>query len=134
MTRTNAAVSGVTLVIGLVALAIALPRAQAGAPAKSAAGARQGGAPDQGGRGGGRDDNPTAALFTAQCSGCHGTDLAGGRAPSLFDERWLASTTDERIANAIRYGVANTTMAPFKSLSDEQIWHLTQYMRTQSGV
>ena len=25
-------------------------------------------------------------------------------------------------------------MAPFKSLSDEQIWQLTQYMRTQSGV
>ena len=52
MTRTNAAVSGVTVVIGLVALAVALPRAQAGAPAKPAAGARQGGAPDQGGRGG----------------------------------------------------------------------------------
>ena len=138
MTRTNAAVSGVTVVIGLVAIAIALPRAQAGAPATPAAGARQGGAPDQGGRsdgrGGGRYADPTAALFIEQCSGCHGTDLAGGRAPSLFDERWLASTTDERIANAIRNGVPKTAMAPFKSLSDEQIWQLTQYMRTQSGV
>jgi mono/diheme cytochrome c family protein len=117
MTRTNAAVSGVTLVIGLVALAIAWPRAQAGDAAKPAAGARQGGAPDQGGR----DAHPTAALFVEQCSGCHGTDLAGGRAPSLFDERWLASTTDERIANAIRNGVPKTAMVPFKSLSDEQI-------------
>jgi mono/diheme cytochrome c family protein len=70
MTRTNAAVSGLTLVMVLVAIAIALPRAHAGAPAKPA-GTRQGGAPDA-----------TAALFTAQCSGCHGTDLA---AP------WLAS-------------------------------------------
>ena len=111
MTRANGAVSAVTLVIGLVAIAIALPRAQAG-----------------------RDANPTAALFIEQCSGCHGTDLAGGRAPSLFNEQWLASTTDERIANAIRNGVPNTAMAPFKSLSDEQIWQLTQYMRTQSGV
>ena len=104
--------SGVTLVIGLVAVVIALPRAQSV----------------------GRDANPTAALFVEQCSGCHGTDLAGGRAPSLFTEQWLASTTDERIANAIRNGVPNTPMAPFKSLSDEQIWQLTQYMRTQSGV
>jgi mono/diheme cytochrome c family protein len=136
MTRTNAAVSGVAWIIALLAIAVALPRAQAGAPAKPAAGARQGGAPDQAAvmRGGGRDANPTAALFIEQCSGCHGTDLAGGRAPSLFNEQWLASTTDERIANAIRNGVPNTAMAPFKSLSDEQIWQLTQYMRTQSGV
>src|SRR5262245_18150350 len=81
MIRTKAAVSGVTVVIGLAAIAIALPRAQAGAPAKPAAAARQGVAPDQGGRSGGRDANPTAALFLEQCSGCHGTDLAGGRAP-----------------------------------------------------
>src|SRR5688572_7433187 len=104
MTRTNAAVSGMTVVLGLVAITVALPRAQAGAPAKPAAGAPQG-APDQGGRmggrGGGRDANPTAALFIEQCAGCHGTDLAGGRAPSLFSEKWLASTTDERIASAI---------------------------------
>ena len=137
MTRANTAISGVILVIGLVAIAIALPRAQAGA-AKPPAGARQGGVPDQGGRsdgrGGGRDANPTAALFIEQCSGCHGTDLAGGRAPSLFNEQWLAATTDERIANAIRNGVPNTAMAPFKSLTDEQIWQLTHYMRTQSGV
>src|SRR5688572_19602696 len=138
MTRANAAVSAVTLVIGLVAIAIALPRAQAGAPPPPAAGARQGGAPDQGGRGdgrgGGRDANPTAALFVEQCSGCHGTDLAGGRAPSLFNEQWLASTSDERIAHAIRNGVPNTPMVPFKGLSDDQIWQLTQYLRTQSGV
>ena len=107
MTRANAALGGVTVIIGLAAIAIALPRAQAA---------------------------PAAALFLEQCSGCHGTDLAGGRAPSLFNEQWLAATTDERIANAIRNGVANTAMAPFKSLSDEQIWQLTQYMRTQSGV
>ena len=106
MTRTKAAVSGVALVIGLAAIARALPRAQAGA----------------------------ATLFVEQCSGCHGTDLAGGRAPSLFNEQWLASTTDERIANAIRNGVPNTAMAPFKSLSDDQIWQLTRYMRTQGGV
>jgi glucose/arabinose dehydrogenase len=137
MTRANAAVSGMTLVIGVVALAVASPRAQAGA-AKPAAGLRQGGVPTQGGgsagRGGGGDANPTAALFVEQCSGCHGTDLAGGRAPSLFNEQWLASTTDERIASAIRNGLPNTAMAPFRSLTDEQIWQITQYLRTQSGV
>ena len=133
MTRANAAVGGMTLMIGLVAIAGVLPRAQTSDAAKPAAGALQGAAPSQSGRGGG-DANPTAALYTEQCSGCHGTDLAGGRAPSLFDEKWLASTTDERIANAIRNGVPNTAMVPFKNLSDEQIWQLTQYMRAQSGV
>src|SRR4029453_18037040 len=86
------------------------------------------------GRGRGADANPTAALFLEQCSGCHGTDLAGGRAPSLFNEQWLALATDGRDANAIRHGVPNAPMVPFKSLSDEQIWQLTQYMRSQSGV
>ena len=130
MTRTNAAVSGVALMIALLAIAVALPRAQAPPPPHERV--RRCAGPGDG-RGGGRT-NPTAALFIEQCSGCHGTDLAGGRAPSLFNEQWLASTTDERIANAIRNGVPNTAMAPFKSLSDEQIWQLTQYMRTQSGV
>src|SRR5690349_16026163 len=46
------------------------------------------GQPPGGGRGGGRG-NAGAALFTATCSGCHGTPELTGRAPYLFDQKWL---------------------------------------------
>jgi glucose/arabinose dehydrogenase len=143
MTRSNAVV-GCAVVFGTVlVLAVSLPRAQGTAsppPAPSAGAAPGRGqapgapAPARGGGGGGRG-GPGAPLFTEHCSSCHGTDLAGGRAPSLFDEKWLASTTDDRMTAAIRDGVRNTEMEPFKAvLNDQQIWQLIQYIRTQSGA
>jgi glucose/arabinose dehydrogenase len=116
---------GCALVAGFVlATAIAPPRARAGG--------RQGAPAPAAGRGGA---NPTAALFKEHCAGCHGSDLAGGRAPSLFDETWLASITDDRMTAAIRDGVPNTEMEPFgKVLNEQQTWQLIQYIRTQSGV
>ncbi len=89
-------------------------------------GARAGG---PGGRG-----NATAALFATTCAPCHGTDLAGGRAPSLFSERLLASNDDDALAAKIRDGVPNTAMQPFKgTLDEQQIWQLVAYIRTQAG-
>ncbi len=41
---------------------------------------------------------PGAAFFTATCSGCHGTPELTGRAPYLFDQKWLDGTDDEKIA------------------------------------
>src|SRR5262245_36790536 len=64
------------------------PRTQppaAGAPQEPG----RGGAPGAGpGRGGGRG-NPSAALYTERCAGCHGTETAAGRAPNLFDDQWV---------------------------------------------
>src|SRR5262245_36562515 len=54
------------------------------------------------------------ALFTEHCQGCHGSDLAGGRAPSLFDEKWLTSTRDDEILRSVRNGVAGSEMKAFK--------------------
>ncbi len=65
-------------------------------------GARAGG---PGGRG-----NAAASLFATTCAPCHGTDLAGGRAPTLFSERLLASNDDESLVAKIRDGVPNTAM------------------------
>ena len=96
-----------------IALALALvvrSVPMAGAPVEQAQGQPPPAAPPQGGaagqqpggqRGGGRG-NPAVALYTEQCSGCHGTDPAGGRAPSLFDEQWLQKTTDDQIIKSIR--------------------------------
>ena len=124
----------------VVALVFAgsIPRADViiAPPGLAAAGLRQ--APQQPpapvGRGRG-PGNPGATLFAEHCEGCHGTDLAGGRAPTLFDEQWLASVTDERMIAAIRNGVQGTEMEPFgNALSDQQIWELIHYTRTRSGA
>src|SRR5262245_24584576 len=52
-------------------------------------------APGGGGRGGGRG-NAGAMLFTMTCSGCHGTPDLTGRAPWLFDQKWLDGTDDAK--------------------------------------
>jgi aldose sugar dehydrogenase len=89
--------------------------------------------PPAGARGGGRG-NAAAALFTTTCAPCHGTDLAGGRAPTLFSERLLASNDDEALVAKIRDGVPNTAMVPFKGmLDDQQIWQLVAYIRTTAA-
>src|SRR5262245_50192154 len=46
-----------------------------------------------GGRGRG-GPSPGQLLYNEQCLGCHGADAAGGRAPTLFDQKWLDSTKD----------------------------------------
>ena len=127
------------IVLGAV-LSCAFPffRALAVVPAQAQAGSGAGpGIPAQTptGRGGRGSGNPAAAMFGEHCGGCHGTDLAGGRAPTLFDEKWLASVTDVHLTTSIRDGVRDTEMEPFKAvLNDQQIWQLIQYIRTQSGA
>ena len=149
MTPTKSLI-GAAAVLGLVfSITASKPRAQAPAagpqapvpqaPAAPVPGGAPAGAPAPGGaqagRGGGRGANPAAPLFADNCAGCHGTDLAGGRAPSLFDQKWLATVDDARIINSIKNGVPNTEMEGFgKQLTDEQIWQLLTYIRTQTGA
>jgi len=92
-----------------------------------------GGAPPTG-RGGGRG-NPAAALFTATCSGCHGTPELTGRAPYLFDQKWLDGTDDDKIAATVRRGVPDKGMVGFtpEQLSDQQVFQLIAYIRTATA-
>jgi len=105
----------------------------AGAPpaAGTAPGAQT---PPPGGRGGGRG-NAGAALFTATCSGCHGTPELTGRAPFLFDQKWLDGTDDDKIAATVRRGVPEKGMVGFtpEQLSDQQIFQLIAYIRTATA-
>ena len=39
---------------------------------------------------------PSAQDYTANCAGCHGTDLAGGRGPSLFADALLNEWARQR--------------------------------------
>ena len=104
------------------------PPAGAGDPAGQAApgGGRAGG---QGGRG-----NAAAMQFNEICAACHGTDLNGGRAASLFGERFLSANDDDTLFQKITNGVPNTPMLPFKdTLTEAQIWQLIAYLRTQGA-
>jgi glucose/arabinose dehydrogenase len=86
------------------------------------------------GRGGGRQAPPGKALFTTNCAGCHGTDLSGGRAPSLFNQNLLEERTDEALHRKIESGNTEAGMPPFKGvLSDEQMWQLIAYARYEAG-
>src|SRR5262245_11097884 len=84
-----AALTAHALVPQSVSPASQSPASQAPSSTQPAAGDRgqaPAGAPGQG-RGGGRG-NAAATLYTERCSGCHGADRTGGRAPSLFDDVW----------------------------------------------
>jgi glucose/arabinose dehydrogenase len=86
---------------------------------------------------------PTAAAFgmgdapdtyTKTCSSCHGTDLSGGRGPSLFSPALLAERTDAELRTTILNGLPNGGMPAFKGqLDDDQIGRLLAYLRIRSG-
>ena len=108
---------------------------QGAPPAAQGAGPAQG-PPGEGRPGGGGRGGAIAMIYDQMCAGCHGTtDGKAGRAPSLFDEKWLNGTTDLNISKAIRTGVPNTEMGAFPAtqLSDDQIFQLTAFIRTQAG-
>ncbi len=98
------------------------PAAATPAPAAAAAGR------------GGRGPNPLALMFTGRCAGCHGADLAGGRAPSLFNYELLSQRTDAQLREVILQGNPAVDMPAFKDvLSLDEINQLITYIRVQSG-
>lgn len=82
-------------------------------------------------------DRPQAAareLYAQTCAGCHGTDVAGGLAPSLFDARRMAGRTDQQLHDVIAGGVADAGMPAFRgALSDAQIRDVVAYLRSQGA-
>jgi mono/diheme cytochrome c family protein len=81
-------------------------------------------------------------LFAQDCAVCHGgpglkpTDIAQGlnpQPPNLF--RATRKPWMEEMFRFIKYGVKMTAMPGFgKTLSDEQIWDLTAFLRTAPGM
>ena len=89
-------------------------------------------APPAAGRGGG-PGALAAALYAEKCAGCHGTDVAGGRAASLFDPKLLARLDDDRLVRIIRAGMPATGMPAFDDLSEEQLGQLIHHIRAETG-
>jgi glucose/arabinose dehydrogenase len=113
--------STTSLTLGTIVVFVSVAGAQVPAPVTP---------PGRAGRG-----NPTAQLFGEVCAACHGaTAAAGPRAPSLLADKWLHGGDDEAIARNIRDGFAAAGMPPFKdALTDQQIWQLVAYLRTQTA-
>ena len=103
------------------------------APAASADGRQPAAPPAAPGPGGFRG---LATLYTNNCAGCHGdTDGTAGRAPNLFNQRWLGTITDAQIEQTIRHGVPDSEMGGFTAaqLSDRQVFELISFIRNQTG-
>jgi glucose/arabinose dehydrogenase len=112
--------------------ALAIPAsAQAPATAPAAAPATTTPAPGRAAR----PPSPEAQLFAARCAGCHGADLSGGRAHSLFAADFLAAHSDAELHDTIANGIASADMPAFKGqIDDETIGKLLTYIRLQSGT
>jgi glucose/arabinose dehydrogenase len=73
-------------------------------------------------------------LFSANCAGCHGEGLGGGRGPSLFVERLLSTRTDDALRHTITEGIEAGGMPSFNDvLNAAQISQIVAYLRNRSG-
>jgi len=80
-----------------------------------------------------KSDEVLRQKFLDHCSSCHGMDLAGSRAPSLFDQTLLETRTDEALRHTIEAGRPEAGMPAFKGmLSDDEIPQLITYLRTSA--
>ena len=91
-------------------------------------------APNPAGFGGGRElQRQTGQRFEDNCSGCHGTPGAVGRAPHLFDQRLLSTRSDEDMFRIIKAGIGGADMPAFAGLlPDAQIWQLIAWIRLEA--
>jgi glucose/arabinose dehydrogenase len=77
---------------------------------------------------------PAQQTYEKTCQGCHGTDLAGGRGPSLFSETLLNENSDAQLHDIIVNGTQNG-MPSFKGqLDDATIYSVLAYLRIRSGT
>jgi len=71
-------------------------------------------------------------LFGAMnCDGCHGGGGVGFVGPSLVDGRWRYGGEDGALFHSIFYGRAKGMPAYGGILSDNTVWQLVSYMRSQ---
>lgn len=77
-------------------------------------------------------------LYVSKCVACHGTDGYGDgqRAesmdprPSNLHDAHVIENKNGGLFYIITYGVDGTPMIPFNNLSDEERWHIVNYLRT----
>ena len=68
---------------------------------------------------------------TMNCDGCHGGGALGFSAPSLVDGRWKYGGDDGALFHSIFYGRPHGMPAYGGILSENTIWQLVSYMRSE---
>ena len=79
---------------------------------------------------------PGAAIYAANCAGCHSDDGSGGAGPSLRDNTWLGVEGDVPDAKlvAIVTGGTGGGMPPYEgAFSDEELGALIEPVRSLAG-
>src|ERR1700684_2125581 len=78
---------------------------------------------------------PGAAIFAANCAGCHGADGRGGEhAPNIATAPEVQRLLDRELAAIVRYGISGAGMPAFSSLlKPQQIADVVAYLRILQG-
>lgn len=71
--------------------------------------------------------------FSFNCVGCHARG-GGGMGPPLMDEKWLYGSEPENVYTSILEGRPNGMPSFRGRIVDSQIWALTAYVRSKSGL
>ncbi len=77
-------------------------------------------------------------LYGRHCASCHGPTgkgdggmaLSGGTPANLTDETWDHGSSDGEIFVVIRDGTSSDMEAYKEKLTEKQIWHLVNYIRS----
>ncbi|MGN7785339.1 cbb3-type cytochrome c oxidase N-terminal domain-containing protein [Niabella sp. 22666] len=74
------------------------------------------------------------ALYTSNCSACHGNAGQGGVGPNLTDDYWLHGGSIGDVFKTIKLGVVEKGMMSWKDVfSAEQIAQLASYIKSTHG-
>ena len=77
---------------------------------------------------------PGAAIFAANCAGCHGADGRGGEhAPNIATAPEVQHLMDRELAAIIRYGISGAGMPAFSSLKPQEVQDVVAYLRILQG-
>jgi cytochrome c oxidase cbb3-type subunit III len=80
------------------------------------------------------DLNEGQRLYRAyNCNGCHANG-GGGMGPALMDDNWIYGSHPENIHDVIVEGRPNGMPSFGGKIPDYQIWEITAYVRSMSGL
>ncbi|HVD98915.1 MAG TPA: cbb3-type cytochrome c oxidase N-terminal domain-containing protein [Cytophagaceae bacterium] len=75
------------------------------------------------------------AIYTANCSPCHGKKGEGGVGPNLTDNYWLHGGGIKNVFKTVKYGVPVKGMIPWQTqLGPSQIQEVASYVITLKGT
>mgnify|MGYP003671323683 CR=1 FL=1 len=78
-------------------------------------------------------DAVARASFETNCASCHGKDLSGGRAHSLFEPHFLSEKSDQDLQVIIAEGIEDAGMPSFAGmLTDSEVLQILTFMRNES--